>query len=180
MPSVGDLSSVGVGRADRETYRTGDGGSVGRMTGVEGTASTLRAGPPMQLGHPAQLLDFRRIARSLAGMDRRSFANIAGLPAALLGLAGFLARTAEATYPGTPGAITHSRHDCFESQCFAYPAFSPDGKHIAFVGIGRDSSDLQVMRTDGRGFAKEFDEAGTEEEGYGTHIGAPAWGPVPR
>jgi TolB protein len=77
-------------------------------------------------------------------------------------------------------AITHGRHNCFGTQCFAYPAFAPDGKHIAFVGIGRESSDLQVMRTDGRGFAKEFDEAGTEEEGYGTHIGAPAWGPVPR
>jgi hypothetical protein len=37
-----------------------------------------------------------------------------------------------------------------------------------------------VMRADGRGHAKEFDEAGTEEEGFGSRIGAPAWGPVPR
>jgi TolB protein len=73
--------------------------------------------------------------------------------------------------------ITHSRHNCFESQCFADPAFSPDGTHIAFLGIGRSSSDLQVMRTDGRGRAKEFDEAGTEEEGFGSSIGPPAWGP---
>jgi Tol biopolymer transport system component len=76
--------------------------------------------------------------------------------------------------------ITHSRHNCFESQCFADPAFSPDGTHIAFVGIGRFASDLQVMRADGRGHAKEFDEAGTEEEGFGSRVGAPAWGPVPR
>jgi TolB protein len=76
--------------------------------------------------------------------------------------------------------ITHSRHNCFQSQCFADPAFSPDGTHIAFLGIGRSSSDLQVMRTDGRGRAKEFDEAGTEEEGFGSSIGAPAWGPLQR
>jgi hypothetical protein len=65
------------------------------------------------------------------------------------------------------------------SSCIADPVFSPDGTHIAFLEFGRSSSDLQVMRADGRGFAKEFDEAGTEEEGFGSAIGAPAWGPVP-
>jgi Tol biopolymer transport system component len=74
--------------------------------------------------------------------------------------------------------ITHRRRNCIMSSCIADPAFSPDGTHIAFLDFGRSSSDLQVMRTDGRGFAKEFDEAGTEEEGFGSRIGAPAWGPA--
>ena len=34
------------------------------------------------------------------------------------------------------------------------------------------------MRPDGSR-SKEFDSGGTEEEGYGSHVGAPAWGPVP-
>jgi Tol biopolymer transport system component len=72
--------------------------------------------------------------------------------------------------------ITHRRRNCIMSSCIADPAFSPDGTHIAFLESGRSSSDLQVMRADGRGFAKEFDEAGTEEEGFGSAIGAPAWG----
>jgi Tol biopolymer transport system component len=76
--------------------------------------------------------------------------------------------------------ITHRRRNCAMSSCIADPAFSPDGTHIAFLDRGRSSSDLQVMRGDGRGFAKEFDEAGTEEEGFGSAIGAPAWGPVPK
>jgi TolB protein len=76
--------------------------------------------------------------------------------------------------------ITHRRRNCIMSSCIASPAFSPDGTHIAFLEFGRSSSDLQVMRADGRGSAKEFDEAGTEEEGFGSRIGAPAWGPLPR
>ena len=76
-------------------------------------------------------------------------------------------------------ALTHSRHDCFDSACYLGPSWAPDGKHIAFLGIGRESSDLQVMRPDGSQ-SKEFDEAGTEEEGFGSSIGAPAWGPKPR
>lgn len=72
--------------------------------------------------------------------------------------------------------LTHSRHDCFGSACYTNPSWSPDGKHIAFLATGRYSSSVEVMRADGRGFAKEFDSGGTEEEGFGSHVGAPAWG----
>ncbi|HEX6688328.1 MAG TPA: hypothetical protein VF085_06645 [Solirubrobacterales bacterium] len=76
--------------------------------------------------------------------------------------------------------LTHSRHDCFGSACYTSPVWSPDGKHIAFLASGRYSSSVDVMRADGRGFSKEFDEGGTEEEGFGSHVGAPSWGPQPR
>jgi Tol biopolymer transport system component len=76
--------------------------------------------------------------------------------------------------------LTHSRHDCFGSACYTNPSWSPDGKHIAFLSIGRYSSSVEVMRTDGRGYAKEFGGGGTEEEGYGSHVGAPGWGVRPR
>jgi Tol biopolymer transport system component len=76
--------------------------------------------------------------------------------------------------------LTHSRHDCFGSACYTNPSWSPDGKHIAFLADGRYSSSVEVMRADGRGFSKEFDTGGTEEEGFGSHVGAPGWGPRPR
>ncbi len=61
------------------------------------------------------------------------------------------------------------------------PSWAPDGKHIAFLRFGSESSELVVKRADGRGFSNEFDSGGTEEEGYGSHIGAPTWGrQVPR
>ncbi len=61
-----------------------------------------------------------------------------------------------------------------------YPSWAPDGKHIAFLRFGSSSSELVVKRSDGRGFSKEFDSGGTEEEGLGDFVGAPAWGPAPR
>lgn len=77
-------------------------------------------------------------------------------------------------------ALTHSRERCFRSGgCYFNPAWSPDGKHIAFLSSGGSSTGLEVMRSDGShriGFA----EAGTEEEGYGSSLGAPTWGPLPR
>ena len=75
--------------------------------------------------------------------------------------------------------VTHSKGDCFSSACYLAPAFSPDGNHLAYLREGRYSSALEVARLDGSQ-DKKFDEGGTEEEGYGGHVGAPAWGIVPR
>ena len=71
--------------------------------------------------------------------------------------------------------LTHNRRNCTSGSCNRAPAWSPDGKHIAFLTIGRYSRDLAVMRADGRG-EREFDDAGTETEGFGSSIGSPAWG----
>jgi TolB protein len=76
-------------------------------------------------------------------------------------------------------AVTHNKGDCFRGTCYVSPAWAPDGKHIAALGLGRYKSDLEVMRPDGSQ-RREFDSGGTEEEGYGSHVGAPAWGVVPR
>jgi Tol biopolymer transport system component len=76
-------------------------------------------------------------------------------------------------------AVTHNKGDCFRGRCYLTPVFSPDGKHLASTGGGRYSDALTVMKLDGSG-QKTFDSGGTEEEGFGTHIGAPAWGPAPR
>jgi hypothetical protein len=73
--------------------------------------------------------------------------------------------------------LTHNHRDCFSGGCNLSPAWAPDGKHIAFLSVGRFSSDLEVMRSDGSG-TKEFANGSTEEEGLGTAIGPPAWGPV--
>jgi Tol biopolymer transport system component len=76
-------------------------------------------------------------------------------------------------------AITHSKGDCFRGRCYLTPAFSPDGKHLLTTDGGRYSESLTVMTLNGKR-QKTFDSGSTEEEGFGTHIGSPAWGPVPR
>jgi Tol biopolymer transport system component len=76
-------------------------------------------------------------------------------------------------------AVTRSHRDCFSSACYLGPTWSPDGGHLAYLRVGRYSSELVVSRPDGSQ-SREFDSGGTEEEGYGTRIGPPAWGPVPR
>lgn len=76
-------------------------------------------------------------------------------------------------------ALTHSQGSCFRSVCYGSPSWAPDGKHIAFISSGRYSSGLEVMRADGTQ-RKEFDGAGRDSEGYGSAVGAPAWGAKPR
>jgi Tol biopolymer transport system component len=73
--------------------------------------------------------------------------------------------------------LTHNKRDCFSGSCNLSPAWSPDGRHIAYLAVGRYSSDLEVMRADGGG-EKEFSDGGTEPEGFGTRVGAPSWGAV--
>lgn len=74
--------------------------------------------------------------------------------------------------------------DCaaFPRRCrgFHHPVFSPDGRHIAALSTGTRTSGIEVLRSDGSGSLGSFDSAGTEEEGFGSRLGVPTWGPRPR
>jgi Tol biopolymer transport system component len=78
---------------------------------------------------------------------------------------------------------THMRRltNCEGIRCrdFRHPVFSPDGRHIAAHGSGSRISVIQVLRSDGRN-PDSFDYGSVEEEGFGTVIGDPTWGPLPR
>jgi Tol biopolymer transport system component len=55
------------------------------------------------------------------------------------------------------------------------PAWSPDGRFLAFIRDG----DLYVMRSNGRGKRRILD-GGQTESGQEIHLGSPSWQPLPR
>jgi Tol biopolymer transport system component len=55
------------------------------------------------------------------------------------------------------------------------PAWSPDGRFIAFIRFG----DLYVMRSNGRGERRILD-GGQTESGLDIYLGSPSWRPLPR
>lgn len=75
--------------------------------------------------------------------------------------------------------LTHSRRDCFLSACHTSPAWAPNGRHITLLSISRTGTDLEVMRSNGTR-RRALDMARTDPGGFGTAIGAPAWGPRSR
>ena len=79
-----------------------------------------------------------------------------------------------------PRPLLNPVSTCIHRSCYSNPVFSPDEKHIAALNSGGSSSSLEVLRADGRGYSKTFASAATEEEGYGTSIGPPSWGPAPK
>lgn len=76
--------------------------------------------------------------------------------------------------------MTNSRRDCFSGACYTDPSWAPSGEHIALLSRGRCSSGVDVIRADGGGEGKEFAGGNTEPEGFGSRVGAPGWGPLPR
>jgi Tol biopolymer transport system component len=70
----------------------------------------------------------------------------------------------------------------FPPRCRSYanPAFSPDGKHIVVLSTGTRSSSIELLRSNRSGSVGSFDDAGTEEEGFGSNLGPPTWGAEPR
>ena len=70
---------------------------------------------------------------------------------------------------------------CIHRSCYSNPVFSPDEKHIAALYSGSYSIAARRPARRRQGHrARPSPPAATEEEGYGTHIGPPSWGPAPR
>jgi TolB protein len=63
--------------------------------------------------------------------------------------------------------------------CYSEPTFAPDGKHLAVIGTRKAGTSLLVMKPDGS-HVRGFDAGTVEIDGYGRHVGQPAWGPRPR
>jgi Tol biopolymer transport system component len=80
---------------------------------------------------------------------------------------------------GTNGRRALRLTPCEGIRCrdFSHPAFSPDGKHIVALSESNRSSGIEVFRSDGVGSYRSFDDAGFGEEGEGSYLGAPTWGP---
>lgn len=75
--------------------------------------------------------------------------------------------------------VTHSRGNCFRGRCYSNPAFSPGGGRIVMLGRSRQSTEIAIVRRNGR-HRRTVIEAGTDDEGYGSTLGAPSWGRLPR
>jgi Tol biopolymer transport system component len=67
-------------------------------------------------------------------------------------------------------------------RCASYsqPAFSPDGRQIAVWTGGSRSSSILTIGSRDRGTGRSVDSGGIEEEGFGSHVSSPTWGPRPR
>jgi Tol biopolymer transport system component len=67
-------------------------------------------------------------------------------------------------------------------RCRSYvsPAFSPNGRQIVALGLGTRTSTISLIPVEGHGATDSIDSGGVEEEGFGSHVGAPTWGPRPR
>jgi Tol biopolymer transport system component len=70
----------------------------------------------------------------------------------------------------------------FPPRCRSYtnPVFSPDGRHLAILGVSTHISTITVIGSRVRGVGSSVDSGGVEEEGFGSHVGAASWGPRPR